>query len=198
MSFSHDQHLNKIAEQVMASERLTFADGMALYATNDLPALGKLADTVRRRRHGTTTYFNVNRHFNPTNVCYVDCKFCGFYRTPRQPDAYTHNIHDSLQIASRAVAEYKFGTLIVKPAERFDLVREATKKAFQELGYFLVLDELKLPGRALLKARDPQDTSIEVKLESAGSYTKVKIRHGLRGQLAPEQRLYSAIERNLQ
>ena len=99
---------------------------------------------------------------------------------------------------SRAVAEYKFGTLIVKPAERFDLVREATKKAFQELGYFLVLDELKLPGRALLKARDAQDTSIEVNLDSAGSYTKVKIRHGLRGQLAPEQRLYSAIERNLQ
>ncbi len=51
------------------------------------------------------TYYNVNRHFNPTNVCYADCKFCGFFRTPRQPDAYTHNIEDSLRIAGEAVKE---------------------------------------------------------------------------------------------
>src|SRR5882724_481858 len=105
MKFSHDEKLNRIADRIFASERLSFDDGVALYATTDLPALGKLADTVRRRLHGKTTYFNVNRHFNPTNVCYVDCKFCGFYRTPRQPDAYTHNIQDSLRIAGQALAE---------------------------------------------------------------------------------------------
>lgn len=105
MNFSHDEALNQIEEKVEAGERLSFDDGVALYSTTDLPALGKLADTTRRRLHGATTYFNVNRHFNPTNVCYVDCKFCGFYRTPRQPDAYTHNIQDSLRIAGQAVAE---------------------------------------------------------------------------------------------
>ena len=105
MNFSHDGRVNEIAERVGAGQRLTFEDGVTLYGTNDLPALGKLADTVRRRLHGATTYFNVNRHFNPTNVCYVDCKFCGFYRTPRQPDAYTHNIQDSLRIAGQAVSE---------------------------------------------------------------------------------------------
>ena len=105
MNFSHDKNLVAIAEKVKAGERLSVADGMALFATGDLPALGKLADSVRRRRHGRTTYFNVNRHFNPTNVCYADCKFCGFYRTPRQPDAYTHNIDDSLRIAGEAVKE---------------------------------------------------------------------------------------------
>jgi aminodeoxyfutalosine synthase len=105
MNFSHDEKLNEIAERVTAGERLSFPDGVALYATNDLPALGKLADLVRRRRHGRTTYFNVNRHLNPTNICYADCKFCGFYRTPRQPDAYTHNIDDSLKVAAQAVAE---------------------------------------------------------------------------------------------
>ncbi|MBD0373397.1 MAG: CofH family radical SAM protein, partial [Pyrinomonadaceae bacterium] len=55
--------------------------------------------------HGRTTYFNVNRHFNPTNVCYVDCKFCGFYRKPTAVDAYTHNIDESLRIAGEAVKE---------------------------------------------------------------------------------------------
>jgi aminodeoxyfutalosine synthase len=105
MNFSHDRKLNELAQMVDAAERLSFEDGLALYGTKDLPALGKLADTVRRRKHGLTTYFNVNRHFNPTNVCYADCKFCGFYRTPRQPDAYTHNIDESLRIAGEAVNE---------------------------------------------------------------------------------------------
>jgi len=105
MKFSNDPGLNEIASRVEAGERLSLEDGLALYATDDLNALGKLADTVRRRLHGRTTYFNVNRHFNPTNVCYVDCKFCGFFRTPRQPDAYTHNIDDSLRIAGQAVTE---------------------------------------------------------------------------------------------
>src|SRR6476659_2476208 len=105
MNFSHDERLVAIADRVNAGSRLSFDDGLALYATDDLTALGKLADTIRRRRHGRTTYFNVNRHFNPTNICYVDCKFCGFYRTPRQPDAYTHNIDESLRLAGQAVAE---------------------------------------------------------------------------------------------
>src|SRR6266700_744970 len=105
MSFSHDPKLTEIAKKVDRGDRLSFADGLALYATDDLNVLGKLGDTVRRRRHGRTTYFNVNRHFNPTNVCYVDCKFCGFFRTPRQPDAYTHNIDESLNIAGQAVGE---------------------------------------------------------------------------------------------
>lgn len=105
MNLSHDKNLIEIASRVEAGERLSFEDGIALYATDDLPALGKLADTVRRRRHGSITYFNVNRHFNPTNICYADCKFCGFYRTPRQADAYTHNVEESLRIAGQAVAE---------------------------------------------------------------------------------------------
>ncbi len=105
MTFSHDAQLNQVAAKLEANERFSFEDGVALFGTDDLNGLGKLADTVRRRMHGRTTYFNVNRHFNPTNVCYVDCKFCGFFRTPRQPDAYTHNIDDSLRIAGDAVGE---------------------------------------------------------------------------------------------
>src|SRR5437016_6990495 len=105
MNISHDRKIVTVAAKVENGERLSFEDGLTLYSSDDLPALGKLADSVRRRKHGRTTYFNVNRHFNPTNVCYADCKFCGFYRTSRQPDAYTHNIDDSLRIAGEAVKE---------------------------------------------------------------------------------------------
>jgi aminodeoxyfutalosine synthase len=94
-----------IACKIEDGERLTFEDGLALYRTEDLNALGKLADTVRRKKHGRTTYFNVNRHFNHTNICVADCKFCGFYKRARQEGAYTHSINEGIEIARTAVAE---------------------------------------------------------------------------------------------
>ncbi len=139
MNFSHDKNLCQIAEKVGSGDRLTFEEGVALFQTHDLPALGRLADTVRRTKHGRTTYFNVNRHLNPTNVCYADCKFCGFYRTPRQPDAYTHNIADSLKIAGQAVAEgatelHITGGLNTKlPFTYFTNLLKSLKSAFPQL-----------------------------------------------------------------
>jgi aminodeoxyfutalosine synthase len=105
MQLSFDANLNRIAEKVDAGERVTFEEGVDLFNTGDLNALGKLADTVRRRKHGKTTYFNVNRHFNHTNICVADCKFCGFYRRARQEDAYTHSIEEGIEIARSAVNE---------------------------------------------------------------------------------------------
>src|ERR1043166_8641807 len=105
MQFSFDKNLTTIAEKVEARERLTFDEGLQLFHTDDLNALGKLADTVRRRKHGGTTYFNVNRHFNHSNICVADCKFCGFYRRSRAEDAYTHSIEEGIDIARAAVAE---------------------------------------------------------------------------------------------
>ena len=139
MNFSHDPDLNVLAAKVERGERLTFDDGLNLYATDDLAALAKLADTVRRRLHGRTTYFNVNRHFNPTNICYVDCKFCGFYRTPRAADAYTHNIEDSLRIAGEAVREgatelHIVGGLNTKlPFSYFTDLLSSLKRAYPQL-----------------------------------------------------------------
>ena len=105
MQFSFDKNLISIAEKVEDGERLTFDEGMSLYETSDLNALGKLADFVRRKKHGRTTYFNVNRHFNHTNICVADCKFCGFYKRAREVGAYTHSIDEGIQIARDAVAE---------------------------------------------------------------------------------------------
>src|SRR5688572_7123254 len=105
MQFSFDTNLNKIAAKVEAGERISFDEGMSLFQTDDLNALGKLADFVRRKKHGKTTYFNVNRHFNHTNICVADCKFCGFYKRARQEGAYTHSIQEGIDIARTAVAE---------------------------------------------------------------------------------------------
>ncbi len=105
MQLSFDKKFMDIADKVDAGERLSFDDGLSLFGSGDLNAIGKLADTVRRRKHGLTTYYNVNRHFNHTNICVADCKFCGFYRRARQEDAYTHSIEEGIDIARAAVAE---------------------------------------------------------------------------------------------
>ena len=60
-----DSRLLPIADKVMRAERLTFEDGVVLYQTSDMLAVGWLANHVRERMHGDRAYFNVNRHINP-------------------------------------------------------------------------------------------------------------------------------------
>ena len=75
-----DAALQPIRERVLAGERLTHADGLTLYQTRDIFALGRLANLVRERKHGRRAYYNVNQHINYTNFCVLRCKFCSFYR----------------------------------------------------------------------------------------------------------------------
>jgi len=79
-----------LRDKVLAGERLTFDDGVRLFASNDLITLGRMADSVRRRLHDDVVYFNKNRHINPTNVCAFHCNFCSFARnSEKEPGAYT-------------------------------------------------------------------------------------------------------------
>src|SRR5581483_10290451 len=82
--------LAPIREKVLAGERLDFDDGVALMETDDLLALGDLADLARRQRGlGDEVYFVQNINLYQTNVCRVKCKFCAFARTNKQEDAFT-------------------------------------------------------------------------------------------------------------
>src|SRR5205814_3005258 len=97
--------LESIAEKVFAGERLAFDDGISLYRSPDLLAVGWLANYVREKRHGNVTYFNVNRHINPTNVCVAHCKLCAFGRDPNAPGAYTYALEEIYQRAEQGVRE---------------------------------------------------------------------------------------------
>lgn len=82
-----------LADKVRHGVQLDHDDGVFLYTFKDLLAVGALANEVRERLHGDRTFFNVNFHINPTNVCEADCKFCSFARlTPESPAAYTMTI----------------------------------------------------------------------------------------------------------
>jgi aminodeoxyfutalosine synthase len=80
--------LGPIADKVLAGTRLSRADGLLLYETPDLHALGALANYARERLHGDRAYFNVNQHVNYTNLCNKLCRFCAFQRLPGQDGAY--------------------------------------------------------------------------------------------------------------
>ena len=80
-----DPRLNPIAAKVLAEERLSADDALALYRSHDILAIGWLANQVRERRHGDVAYFNVNRHINPTNVCVAACRLCAFGRKKDAP-----------------------------------------------------------------------------------------------------------------
>lgn len=75
-----DPLLNKIGEKILAEERITTEEGLALFEKGDLPWLGSLANMVRERKHGDVTYFNRNFHIEPTNVCVFSCHFCAYSR----------------------------------------------------------------------------------------------------------------------
>jgi aminodeoxyfutalosine synthase len=100
-----DSRLKPIADKVLAGERLSMDDGILLYRSPDLLAVGWLANHVREKRHGNVTYFNVNRHINPTNVCVAHCKLCAFGRDPSAPGAYTFALDEIYQRAEQGVRE---------------------------------------------------------------------------------------------
>jgi len=89
-----DPRLLPIRDKVAAGERLTAEDGVLLYRTPDLLGVGWMANQVRERLHGDKTYYNVNRHINPTDVCVASCKLCAFGKKARDPKAYTMSLDE--------------------------------------------------------------------------------------------------------
>lgn len=100
-----DAALEPVAGKVMAGERLTFEDGVTLFRSHDLLTIGYLAHHVRQKLHGNRTYFNVNRHINPTNVCVASCRLCAFGRKPEAPGAYTMALEEAFRVAGRGWTE---------------------------------------------------------------------------------------------
>ena len=100
-----DARLRPIADKVLAGERLNAGEGLTLFESNDLLAVGWLANHVREKRHGDICYYNVNRHINPTNVCGAHCKLCAFGRDANSPGAYTFTLDEIWARAAEGVAE---------------------------------------------------------------------------------------------
>lgn len=97
-----------LIKKIEAGERIGFDEALALYDL-DLFELGGLADKKRLARHGKKTYFNINRHINPTNVCKDICKFCAYSASRKNPNPYAMSHEEILgivdDIAARGITE---------------------------------------------------------------------------------------------
>ncbi|MEA1877144.1 MAG: aminofutalosine synthase MqnE [Bacteroidota bacterium] len=80
--------LQRIEEKVVASERLTDEEALALFEKAELGFLGRLASISRTKINGNKVYFNRNFHLEPTNICIHNCLFCSYRRRVNQEGAW--------------------------------------------------------------------------------------------------------------
>ncbi len=86
--------LGDILDKVMAGARLTPQEGLRLYESPDLLAVGYLANIVRERVNGNRAYFIYNQHVNYSNICTNLCKFCAFGKEKGAPQAYEMSVEE--------------------------------------------------------------------------------------------------------
>ncbi len=97
--------LQSIYEKVSAGERIHPSDCLTLFRSNDLLSLGRIANLVRDKKNGRNAYFNINRHINYSNVCYVDCKFCEFGQPKNSPKAYELSVEEMKRLGREAAVQ---------------------------------------------------------------------------------------------
>lgn len=93
----HDPALVPVVQKVEQGQRISFAEGMALYQTRDLPTVWRLANLVRERKHGDQTYFVHSLRFSQTNICYVGCTFCAFQKRFGDAGAWDYEVPEAVE-----------------------------------------------------------------------------------------------------
>ncbi|HTE88248.1 MAG TPA: hypothetical protein VK639_04780, partial [Terriglobales bacterium] len=157
-----DPQLQPVAEKILAGQRLDANDALALYRSGDILAVGWLANSVRERMHGDRTYFNVNRHINPTNVCVAACRLCAFGRKKDTPGAYTMALEEAFETAAtgytEAVTEFHIvgGLHPDLPFQYFLYLISGLKQRFPQvhLKAFTMVEVAYLSKRAKLSIRE--------------------------------------------
>src|SRR3989441_10464739 len=99
------RRLESVWEKVQQRERLDRSDGLAVFETEDLLGLGRMADHAKSEREGERVYFVLNRYISPTNVCVLSCSFCGFARKKGEAGAFEYTVEDIVDMVSDEVRE---------------------------------------------------------------------------------------------
>jgi aminodeoxyfutalosine synthase len=95
--------LRPIAEKIEAGQRISEADALQLYRSNDLNALGIIANAVRERKNGNYATYIHNRYINYSNICVLSCQFCAFAAKKRDAHAFEHAIDEIIKAVAEAL-----------------------------------------------------------------------------------------------
>lgn len=96
--------LQPIAEKVENRQRITEAEALQLYRSNDLNALGVMASAAREQRNGNVATYILNRYINYSNVCVLSCQFCAFAAKKRDAHAFERSIDDIVAAVQESLA----------------------------------------------------------------------------------------------
>src|SRR5881392_2033844 len=97
------KELRPIAEKVEARQRISEADALTLYRSNDLNALGIIANVVRERKNGNYASYIHNRYINYSNICVLSCQFCAFAARKRDAHAFEYAIDEIVAAVGEAL-----------------------------------------------------------------------------------------------
>lgn len=90
-----------LIDKLEKQERLNFEEALKLYDL-DLFTLAHYANKIREEKFGKKTYFNINRHINPTNICKDVCQFCAYSASRKNPNQYTLSHEEILNIVKNS------------------------------------------------------------------------------------------------
>ncbi|MGW8288430.1 MAG: aminofutalosine synthase MqnE [Desulfobulbales bacterium] len=93
-SFIKKAGLGDILEKVQDGGRLSIEDGIRLFQSPYLLAVGYLANIVRERQNSNYAYFIYNQHINYSNICTNLCKFCAFGKDKDSDQAYEMSVNE--------------------------------------------------------------------------------------------------------
>jgi aminodeoxyfutalosine synthase len=97
------ERLKPIAEKIEAGQRISEAEAVDLYRSNDLNALGIMANVVRERKNGNYATFIHNRYINYSNICVLSCQFCAFAAKKRDAHAFEHAVGEIVNVVAEAL-----------------------------------------------------------------------------------------------
>ncbi|MBN1198684.1 MAG: dehypoxanthine futalosine cyclase [Bacteroidales bacterium] len=87
--------LNQITETALAGQFPDISEGVQLFTEAPLQNLMALGNILRQKQHpDNKVTWIIDRNVNITNICLSGCKFCNFYRTAHQEDAYITTLHE--------------------------------------------------------------------------------------------------------
>ena len=123
--------MDQIARKAAAGGRLDRREALVLYREAPTHLLGRLADSIRARKHpeGIVTYI-IDRNVNYTNVCVARCNFCAFYRTVGSPEGYVLGFDEIFRKIDETIA-VGGGQLLLQGGHNPDLPLEWYQDLFR-------------------------------------------------------------------
>ena len=97
------KELKPIAEKVEAGQRISEGEALTLYESDNLNAVGMIANAVRERRNGNYATYIINRYINYSNICMLSCQFCAFAAKKRDAHAFERAIEDIIGAVREAL-----------------------------------------------------------------------------------------------